>query len=94
LTLGVDLVVGNIFGSNTFNMVLLVGIDLFYDGSLLASASAIYAVTAAMVYCDSTLFPGVVVSCRKKCFWILESNAVLVILLILSALTIICCMDY
>ncbi len=35
----VDLAIGNIFGSNSFNMLLLAPLDLFHEGSLLASVS-------------------------------------------------------
>ncbi|QDT91563.1 hypothetical protein Pan161_32220 [Gimesia algae] len=90
----VDLAVGNIFGSNAFNMVLLVGIDLFYDGSLLASVSPTYAVTAAMVIIVTAVsIQGLLYRAEKR-FWILEPDVVLMILLVLSALTIVCYTDH
>jgi len=44
-----DMAVGNIFGSNAFNMILLVPLDLLHPGSLLASASPTHAITALFV---------------------------------------------
>ncbi len=41
-----DLALGNIFGSNSFNMVLLLAVDLAYPEPLLASVSATHAVTS------------------------------------------------
>lgn len=44
-----DLALGNIFGSNTFNMILFLPLDIFYEGSLLSSVRRIHAVTAFCV---------------------------------------------
>jgi cation:H+ antiporter len=44
-----DMAMGNILGSNSFNMVLLIPLDLVYDGSLLAAVSPSHAYTALCV---------------------------------------------
>jgi cation:H+ antiporter len=41
----VDLAIGNVFGSNAFNMTLLVPLDLIQPGSLLAVVSSQHAIT-------------------------------------------------
>lgn len=40
-----DLAIGNVFGSNTFNMILLVPLDLLHRGSLLAAVSKAHVLT-------------------------------------------------
>lgn len=40
-----DLAIGNIFGSNTFNMLLLIPLDLVFTGSILAAVSPIHIFT-------------------------------------------------
>lgn len=44
-----DLALGNIFGSNAFNMILFVPLDFMYPGSLFSSVKTIHAVTALSV---------------------------------------------
>lgn len=41
-----DLALGNIFGSNAFNMILFVPLDFLYSGSLFSAVRGIHAVTA------------------------------------------------
>jgi cation:H+ antiporter len=40
-----DLAIGNVFGSNAFNMILLIPLDLAQPGSLLAELSPTHALT-------------------------------------------------
>lgn len=44
-----DLLIGNIFGSNAFNIMLLAPVDFIYEGSLLADASSTHGVTALAI---------------------------------------------
>lgn len=44
-----DLALGNIFGSNAFNLILFVPLDYLFTGSLFSSVSGIHAVTAFSV---------------------------------------------
>lgn len=81
-----DLAVGNIFGSNTFNMVILLPVDAFYDGSLLAAASPTHAVTAACtILVTSVAVLGLLYRPEKR-YWLIEPDAALVIFLVLMSL--------
>jgi cation:H+ antiporter len=81
-----DLALGNIFGSNTFNMMLLVPLDFVSEGPILASVSPTHVVT-----CLSTIVITAVavmgqlyqVEQRKR---IVEPDALLVITLVIAAL--------
>ena len=76
---------GNILGSNCFNMVLFLPLDAAFDGSLLAAASPSHAYTAMCVILVtsvvilSQLYPVE----RKKPF--LEPDALLAIMLIAAS---------
>jgi cation:H+ antiporter len=82
-----DMAMGNILGSNAFNMVLLIPLDLAFDGSLLAAAASSHAYTAMcviVVTCVvllSQLYPVE----RKRP--ILEPDAWLAIVLIVASFT-------
>ncbi|MGD9648233.1 MAG: sodium:calcium antiporter [Pirellulales bacterium] len=81
-----DLAVGNIFGSNTFNMVILLPVDAFFDGSLLAAASQTHAVTAACtILVTSTVVLGLLYRPEKR-YWFVEPDAALVIFLVLMSM--------
>jgi cation:H+ antiporter len=82
-----DLAIGNIFGSNCFNMVLLVPLDFVDAGSLLSAVAQTHAYTAL---CGIVVTTVVILGqlCRvekKKPF--LEPDALLAIFLIFCALT-------
>jgi cation:H+ antiporter len=81
-----DLAVGNIFGSNTFNMVILLPVDAFYDGSLLAAASPTHAVTAACTILVSSVAVLGLLYRPEKRYWFVEPDAALVIFLVLMSL--------
>jgi cation:H+ antiporter len=80
-----DIAMGNILGSNCFNMVLLIPLDAAFDGSLLAAASPSHAYTAMCVILVtsvvilSQLYPVE----RKKPF--LEPDALLAVALIVAS---------
>lgn len=82
-----DMAMGNILGSNSFNMVLLIPLDLVYDGSLLAAVSPSHAYTALCVILVtsvvilSQLYPVE----RKKPF--VEPDAWLAITLVIASFT-------
>jgi cation:H+ antiporter len=81
-----DLAVGNIFGSNTCNMTILIAGDFFYDGSILAAASSTHAITAACVIIVSSVAAMGLLYRAEKRYWLVEPDALLVILLVLGAL--------
>lgn len=82
-----DLALGNIFGSNCFNMLILVPLDLVYAGPLLANVSQTHVYTALCVI----VVTGVAILGqlyrveRKKPFF--EPDALLVLGLIAASLT-------
>ncbi len=84
-----DMAVGNIFGSNTFNMAIIPAVDLFYGGSLFASVSPVHAVTATMVLLvTGVAMLGLLYRVEKK-FWLIEPDSALLILLVVGALGIV-----
>lgn len=81
-----DLVIGNVFGSNTFNMVLFVVLDLFQPGPLFEQVSPVHVVSCfATIAATSVAVMGQLyqVERRRK---LVEPDAWLMILLILGAL--------
>ncbi len=84
-----DMAVGNILGSNAFNMATLFGVDLFYDGQLLASVAQTHAITATMVIIVTAVATMGLLYRAEKRFWIIEPDAALVILLVLGGLVLV-----
>ncbi|MBT4865036.1 MAG: sodium:calcium antiporter [Planctomycetaceae bacterium] len=82
-----DMAVGNILGSNAFNIVTLVAVDLFYPAPLLAAAniSATHALTAAAVILVTAVVAMGLLYRAEKRYWIVEPDALLVILLIVGS---------
>ena len=84
-----DMAIGNILGSNTFNMVILIGLDLSFGSPILSSISSTHAVTAAaviLVTCVAT--QGMLYRVERR-VWLIEPDAILVILLVLGALALV-----
>jgi cation:H+ antiporter len=81
-----DLAAGNIFGSNAFNMVLLVPLDLVSPTPLMAGVSVNHAVTClATVLVTSVTVMGQLYQVEKR-KWFIEPDAVLVLLLVAGSL--------
>lgn len=81
-----DLAIGNVFGSNAFNMALIVPLDLAHDGPLLASVSATHAVTGVWVILVSAVaVMGQIYNAESRRRFI-EPDATLVALLVLGAM--------
>lgn len=81
-----DLALGNIFGSNAFNMVLFLPLDLAFPGPLFRAVSPIHSMTAFAVVVASTLgVMGQVLKPRQR-RWFLEPSAELIALLITGLL--------
>jgi cation:H+ antiporter len=76
-----DLAVGNLFGSNAFNMSAICLADLAYrSGPLLSVASSTHAVTAVAGVLLMTIgLMGIVYRAEKR-FWLIEPDSVLMIL--------------
>jgi cation:H+ antiporter len=82
----VDLVIGNIFGSNAFNMLLFLPLDLVFPGTLFAVASPVHVITVlTVVLATSVVIMGQLYQqeSRRR---LLEPDAWLVILLVFGAL--------
>jgi cation:H+ antiporter len=86
----VDLAVGNVFGSNSFNMTILFGVDLVYrnpqGSALLSSVSTTHAITGlCTIIITGVATTGLLYRAEKR-FWLIEPDALLIVLLVLGAL--------
>lgn len=84
-----DLAVGNVFGSNAFNMVILLPVDALYPGSVLGRVSLTHATTAAcgiLVTAAATL--GLLYRVERR-IWLIEPDAILVIGLVIGSLALV-----
>jgi cation:H+ antiporter len=82
-----DMAVGNVFGSNVFNMIILVPVDLLYDQPLYANISPHHAITAAWVILVTMVAVLGLLYQEEKRYWMIEPDAALVIVLVIAALT-------
>ncbi len=81
-----DLAIGNVFGSNAFNMLLLVPLDLAFPGSILASVSTTHALTCfAVTLITAVVIVGQLYRVEQRRLFI-EPDAGLVITLVLGSL--------
>jgi len=81
-----DLAVGNVFGSNAFNMAMLLPVDLASEGPLLSSVSRAHAFTAfwiVIITCVAVVGELYHVEKRRR---LIEPDAVMVAALVLLAL--------
>jgi cation:H+ antiporter len=80
-----DLALGNILGSNSFNMALLAPLDLVHPGSLLAAVSPTHAISAvATILVTAVAVLGQLYQVEERRRFV-EPDALLVILLVLGA---------
>jgi len=81
-----DLAVGNIFGSNAFNMVLFFPLDIVHAGSLFADVSPNHAITClATIVVTGISIMGQLYQVEKRIHF-LEPDAVLVLVLVIGSL--------
>ena len=85
----VDLAVGNILGSNAFNMVLIVVLDVIHPGSLLATVSVAHVVTAntAILATSVTVMGQLFLAERRR--WFIEPDALMVMAIVLAGLALV-----
>jgi cation:H+ antiporter len=84
-----DLVVGNVFGSNAFNMMLFVPLDFAYPGALFAVANSTHVISVlAVIACTSVVIMGQLYQSDSRRRFI-EPDAWLVITLIAGALALV-----
>jgi cation:H+ antiporter len=81
-----DLAIGNIFGSNAFNMILLAPLDVIHPGSLLAAVAPGHAITClAVVMATQVTIMGQLYHAERR-RPLLEPDAWLVILIVIGSL--------
>jgi cation:H+ antiporter len=84
-----DLAIGNIFGSNAFNMILLAPLDIVHPGSLLAAVSPGHVITClAVVLATQVAVMGQLYRVESKTP-LIEPDAWLVILIVVGALALV-----
>jgi cation:H+ antiporter len=78
----VDLAIGNLFGSNIFNVLILAVDDfLFFDGPLLSSVSQNHTISAIFaIAMTTTAIIGLVYRAEKKAFYLAWDSIVIVLL--------------
>ena len=84
-----DLAIGNVFGSNVFNMILLLPLDFLFSGSLLATVSERHVLTGvAAILATQVVILGQLyhIESRKR---LIEPDALLVIIIIVATLALI-----
>lgn len=81
-----DLALGNIFGSNAFNMLLVLPIDVAYRGHLLANVSTHHAVTGLATIIVTAIAVAGQLYQQERRTRVLEPDAVLIIGLSISAM--------
>lgn len=81
----IDLAVGNILGSNLFNILILVPVDLFFGGAILSAVDRTHAITAvAVIIVTSIAILGMLYRVEKRIL-LLEPDAAMMILTIMAA---------
>ncbi len=81
-----DLAVGNIFGSNSFNILILIFVDGFFHAPLFASIGSYHAITcSAIIIITSIALLGLLFQAERR-LWMLEYDAALIAILSLGSL--------
>ncbi len=84
-----DMAVGNVFGSNAFNMVIPAVGDLASGQPILALASDTHLITAvAAILVTTVAILGLLYRAEKR-YWLVEPDAALMIVLIIGALALV-----
>lgn len=81
-----DLVIGNVFGSNVFNMILFLPLDAVHPGSLFADISPSHAVTSFAVILATTVAVAGQLYHVEKRRRVIEPDALLMLLILGGAL--------
>lgn len=74
-----DMAIGNILGSNAFNLLILVAVDISYSGPLFTALSAGHAIAALGIIITTTIATMGLLYRVEKRIWYLEPHAVGVI---------------
>lgn len=85
----VNMAVANIFGSNAFNLTIIAVLDVATPNALLASVSQVHLITVtAVILVTAVALLGILYRAEKR-YWLIEPDAVLVILLLIGTLVLI-----
>lgn len=85
----IDLAVGNVFGSNAFNMLLFFPLDLMQPGSLFAAVQPVHAISAlAAIVATSVVIIGQLYQVENRTRFI-EPDAIVVLAIIFCGLAIV-----
>lgn len=85
----IEMAVGNIFGSNAFNIGILAVVDTATPVSLLSAVADTHAVTAAAVIVVTAVTTLSLLYRAEKRWWFIEPDAVLVALLVIASLALV-----
>ncbi len=84
-----DLAIGNIFGSNTFNMILFVPLDILSPGSMFAEASPSHLISClAVIVATTIVIQGQLYRAESR-VRLIEPDAWLVVIAVLSGLALV-----
>lgn len=85
----INLAIGNVFGSNTFNMLLLIPLDVAHPGSLLGSVAMTHLLTCMfVVLVTATVIVGQLYRVESRKF-LVEPDAALILILVTISLVLI-----
>jgi cation:H+ antiporter len=85
----IDLAIGNVFGSNAFNMILLAPLDVLHSGPLLAAVQRGHALTClAVILATQVAIMGQLYQAESR-VRLIEPDAWLVILIVLGGLALV-----
>ena len=85
----VNMAIGNIFGSNAFNVFLLGIADFAHPRSLFTMASQAHAVTATCVILVTAVATSSLLYRAEKRWWVIEPDALLITILIIGSLVLV-----
>ncbi len=84
-----DLAIGNVFGSNAFNMLLLVPLDIVQPGSLMAAVSVGHGITClSTILATQTAIMGQLYNVEGR-FRFIDPDAWLVVAIVIGGLTLV-----
>ena len=84
-----NLAIGNVFGSNTFNLLLLIPLDVAYPGSLIGSVDLIHVLTCMFVMViTAVVILGQLYRVESRT-WLIEPDAAIVLLMVFAGLALI-----
>jgi cation:H+ antiporter len=81
-----DMAIGNILGSNAFNMLILALTDVASDQPVLSLVSPVHSITAVCVILTTTVTLLCLLYRAEKRWWVIEPDAALVVLMVIGSM--------